>query len=90
MNKNIFKDIVINQKFSHKRKIKLKDTKDFIKLTKDENKLHKTKINNKILVHGLLLNSLIAKILGTDNIEAASQNIKDKEIMEYLGESKAE
>ena len=32
----------------------------------------------------------LAKILGTDNIEAASQNIKDKEIMEYLGESKSE
>ena len=32
----------------------------------------------------------LAKILGTDNIEAASQNIKDREIMEYLGESKEE
>jgi hypothetical protein len=65
MNKNIYSKIKINKKFSYKRKITLKDTKNFIKLVKDENKLHKIKINNKILVHGFLLNSLIARGLGT-------------------------
>ena len=65
MNKNIYNKIKINKKFSYKRKITLKDTKNFIKIVKDENKLHKIKINNKILVHGFLLNSLIARVLGT-------------------------
>ena len=85
MNKNIYNKIKINKKFSYKRKITLKDTKNFIKIVKDENKLHKIKINNKILVHGFLLNSLIARVLGT--VFVVKKNLLVSCSLRYLGQT---
>jgi hypothetical protein len=85
MNKNIYDKIKINKKFSYKRKITLKDTKDFIKIVKDENMLHKIKINNKILVHGFLLNSLIARVLGS--VFVVTNNLLVSCSLKYLGQT---